>query len=458
MVRMTIGRRLTLWYGVFWTLSLIALAVALYWTFAHNLLAEIDRALDEELVEIEMEVVAAKDAVSRDAQLRKYFGQHPFYVIQVARPNGDILFASDALEQDELPVPQITEANARPIENLTLSGGRRYRAASQLATSFDGPLVIQAADSLDLYYGELSQLVSVLFMLMPASIVIALAAGYWLSRRVLAPVDQLTTAAVRISAQRLSHRVAVPGNGDELSRLATAFNSMLERLEHAFQRMQQFTADAAHELRTPLAVLRNEADVALRAVRSPDEYRTVLENQLEEIERMTRLADQLLFLCREDAGVPTAAAPISVGGFVSQLVDDLQPLAHERKLELACAPLPTCQVAIDPDRLRRLFCNVLDNALKYTPSGGAVSVSGTCRTDAVEIVVADTGVGVSPDLVPRLFQRFYRVPSTRVNASGSGLGLAICQAIVERHGGRIAIDSRPGHGTRVIVSLPTAAV
>jgi two-component system, OmpR family, heavy metal sensor histidine kinase CusS len=457
MVRMTIGRRLTLWYGVLWTLSLVALGAALYSTFAHNLLAEIDRALDEELVEIDMEVAAAKDAASRDAQLRKYFGQHPFYAIQVARPNGEILFASDALKQDKLPVPQITEANARPIENLTLSGGRHYRAASQLATSFDGPLVIQAADSLDLYHGELSQLVSVLFMLMPASIVIALAAGYWLSRRVLAPVDQLTTAAVRISAQRLSDRVDVPGNGDELSRLATAFNSMLERLEHAFQQMQQFTADAAHELRTPLAVLRNEADVALRAVRSPDEYRTVLENQLEEIERMTRLADQLLFLCREDAAVPTAAAPISVGGFVSQLVDDLQPLAQERKLELACAPLPTCQVAIDPDRLRRLFCNVLDNALKYTPSGGAVSVSGTCRTDAVEIVVADTGVGVSPDLVPRLFQRFYRVPSTRVNASGSGLGLAICQAIVERHGGRIAIDSRPGQGTRVIVSLPTAA-
>jgi heavy metal sensor kinase len=263
---------------------------------------------------------------------------------------------------------------------------------------------------------------------------------------------------VRISAARLSERVDVPDHADELGRLAAAFNSMLQRLEHSFQQMQQFTADAAHELRTPLAVLRNEADVALRSTRSPDEYRAVLVNQLEEIERMTRLADQLLFLCREDADVPTAAQPISVGNFVAELVDDLQPLAQERGLDLACAPLPICRVAIDPDRLRRLFCNVLENALKYTPAGGAVSVSGTCCTDAVEIVVADTGVGVSPELVPRLFQRFYRVPSTRLDAAGSGLGLAICEAIVSRHGGRISIDSRPGTGTRVLVTLPTAVV
>lgn len=455
MVHMTIGRRLTLWYGAFWTLSLMVLAFALYSTFAHNLLAEIDRALDEELAEIEMEVVNAKDAASRDAQLRKYFGRHPFYAIQVARLDGEVLFASDVLQHDKLPVPQIAADDQRPIDNLTLIGGRQYRAASRLAMSFDGPLVIQAADSLDLYHRELSQLVSVLLTLMPISIVVALAAGYWLSRRVLAPVDQLTTAAVRISAQRLSDRVQVPHNDDELSRLATSFNSMLDRLQHAFLQMQQFTADAAHELRTPLAVLRNEADVTLRSERTPDEYRRVLENQLEEVERMTRLADQLLFLCREDSGAPTSAPPISIGAFVSELVEDLQPLAEERSLELACATLPTCKVAIDPDRLRRLFCNLLDNALKYTPSGGAVSVSGNCQADSVEIVIADTGVGVAPDLVPRLFQRFYRVPSTRVNASGSGLGLAICQAIVERHGGQIKFESRPGSGTRVAITLPT---
>lgn len=455
MVRMTIGRRLTLWYGLLWTLSLVVLGTVLYSTFAHNLLAEIDRALDEELAEIEMEVVPASDAATRDAQLRKYFGQHPFYLIQVARPDGTVLFASDALRADALPVPQCAHGEARPVGNLTLRNGRRYRAASRQVVSFDGPLVIQAADSLELYDGELRQLLSVLLLLMPLSIVTALAVGCWLSRRALAPVDRLTTAAVTISAHRLSERVDVPGHGDELDRLASAFNAMLERLQRSFRQMQEFTADAAHELRTPLAVLRNEAEVALRSVRAPADYQAVLENQVEEIERMTRLVDQLLFLCREDVGVTTAAPPIRVGPFVADLVDDLQPLAQERGLTLGCSALPGCLVAMEPDRLRRLFCNVLDNALKYTPAGGDVAVAGTCRQDEVEIVVSDTGVGVAPDLVPQLFQRFYRVAATRTSATGSGLGLAICEAIVQRSGGRIAIDSRPGHGTRVTVTLPT---
>ncbi|MBL8849224.1 MAG: HAMP domain-containing protein [Planctomycetaceae bacterium] len=458
MVRMTIGRRLTLWYGAIWTLSLCVLATSLYFTFAHNLRAEIDRALDEELVEIEMEVRGASDPETRAAQFRKYFGQHPFYAIQVARPDGTVLFTSDLLGADRLAVPSsVPDGKGMAVENVVLADGRQFRAASRLVQSNDGLFIIQAADSLELYHGELAQLVSVLLWLMPASILVALAVGSWLSRRALAPVDRLTTAAVQISATCLEDRVSVPDADDELGRLAAAFNDMLDRLQRSFLEMQHLTADAAHELRTPLAVLRNEADVALRASRSGDEYRAVLENQIEEIERMTRLVDQLLFLSREDAGVPTAAAPISVGGFVEELVNDLQPLAVDRGLTMVCSPLPNCQVAIEPDRLRRLFCNVLDNALKYTPSGGNVSVTGACRTDSIEIVVADSGVGVSPEVVPRLFQRFYRGAMARGSTSGSGLGLAICQAIVTRHGGQIAIESQVGRGTRVKVSLPSAA-
>jgi heavy metal sensor kinase len=292
--------------------------------------------------------------------------------------------------------------------------------------------------------------------LTPVSIAIALAVGAWLAQRALAPVDRLTTAAVRISANQLTDRVAVANPQDELGRLATAFNGMLDRLQKSFQEMQQFTADAAHELRTPLAVLRSEADVALRSARSPDEYRAVIENQLDEIERMTRLVDQLLFLCREDAEVTPVAEPIPVGTFVKELVEDMQPLALDRGLTLACAPLPACRVSIDSDRLRRLFGNLLDNAIKYTPPGGCVSVSGACRTEAVEIVVSDTGVGVPAEHVPHLFQRFYRAASARGSTSGSGLGLAICDAVVRRHGGQIAIGNRTDRGTVVTVTLPTA--
>lgn len=458
MVPMTIGRRLTLWYGAIWALSLILLSVAVYATFASNQRAEIDRALDEELAEIEIEVVNATDSRTRDAQLQKYFGQHPYYVVQVARPDGEVLFASDSIRQTSLPVPDFAAGAAdQSVEDVAFDDGREYRTASRLVQTFDGPVVIQAGDSLIPYYAALSRLMSVLLWLMPASIVVALGVGYWLSRRALAPVDQMTSAAIRISANRLAERVEVACPDDELGRLGTAFNGMLDRLQRSFQEMQQFTADAAHELRTPLAVLRSEADVALQTSRSPEEYRNVLEDQLDEIERMTRLVDQLLFLCREDAGVSTAGAPIAVGPFITALVDDLQPLAHDRELSLRCEALPACRVPVDADRLRRLFCNLLDNAIKYTPPGGKVTVSGSCRVEGVEIAVSDTGIGVSAEQAPLLFQRFYRAASSRGSTNGSGLGLAICDAVARRHGGRITIASNPDSGTRVVVTLPTAA-
>lgn len=457
MVRMTIGWRLTLWYGAFWALSLGALAGSSYLLFSHNLLAEIDRALEEELAEIETEVVSATDAVERESQLRKYFGEHPFYGIQVARPDGEAIFKSERLSGAALPVPALRpDGPTAADENVDLGGAHRFRAASRLVRGFDGPLVIQAAESLELYDAEMSRLVAVLAALLPTSLIVALAVGHWLSRRALDPVDRLTTAAVRISADQLAERVSVSNPADELGRLAAAFNAMLERLQRSFQEMRQFTADAAHELRTPLAVLRSEADVALHSLRTPAEYQQVLANQLDEIDRMTRMVDQLLFLSREEASAETpAAAPVSMRSFLEELVDDLQPLAHERGLSLECAPLPACQVAIDADRLRRLFCNVLDNALKYTPTGGHVSVSGACRTQSVEIIVADDGSGVAEADMPHLFRRFYRAAAVRGDAPGSGLGLAICDAIVKRHGGRISLESAPGRGTRVTVTLPT---
>src|SRR5262249_5172899 len=156
---------------------------------------------------------------------------------------------------------------------------RRFRSASRLVHGFDGPLVIQAAESLELYDAEMSRLIAVLAALIPTSLIVALAVGYWLSRRALNPGDQLAAAAVRISADQLAERVSVANPTDELGRLAAAFNAMLDRLQHSFQEMRQFTADAAHELRTPLAVLRSEADVTLQSPRSPAEYQQVLANQ-----------------------------------------------------------------------------------------------------------------------------------------------------------------------------------
>jgi heavy metal sensor kinase len=390
--------------------------------------------------------------------LGKYFAAHSFYEIQVARPDGAIVFASDRIREQPLPVPPIDAAAVgRNLLNVERPGAPRLRLSSRRATGFDGPLVIQAADSLELYDRELRQLLVVLVAALPLVLAAALTGGYLLSRKALSPVDRLTRAALEISAEHLDRHVDVPNPGDELGRLATAFNAMIDRLQRSFDEMQRFTADAAHELRTPLAVLRTEAEVALRAPRSIDQYRQVLESQLEEIERLTRLADQLLFLCREDAGLTrSAGVPVRVDVLLEELAGHLAAVAEAQGLSLELDPLPQCAVVMEEDRLRRLFYNLLDNALKYTPRGGDVRVRGRCENGSVEIVVEDTGVGIAPDHVPHVFGRFYRVDPARSRSDGHGLGLAICRSIVEGRQGTIHIDSAPGRGTAVHVLLPRA--
>jgi heavy metal sensor kinase len=454
---MTIGRRLTLWYGAILAVSLVMLGAFVYVTFSRNLLGEIDRALDEELAEIALEVTAAPDAAAREAQLQKYFGQHEFYAIQVSRPDGEVIFSSHGVGDHPLSVPNLGDQPGTEVtEDVVMTDSVPYRMSSRVVTSFDGPMIIQAADSLSLYYRERRQLLAVMLGAAPVVLLTAAAGGVWLSRRALAPVDRMTRAAVEISASRLDRRVEADTD-DELGRLATAFNAMIERLQKSFAEMQRFTADAAHELRTPLAVLRSEAEVALRAPRSGEEYRQVLRSQLEEIDRLTRLADQLLFLCREDAGEPSApAAAVRVDALLQNVGDQLQASAKGKGLSLQVEQVPDCSVEIDADRLRRLFVNLLDNAIKYTPGGGQVRVTGRRDNGTVEITVQDTGPGITTEHLPHLFERFYRVDPARRRVDGTGLGLPICRSIVERQRGTIRVESDPGNGTTVCVALPVS--
>lgn len=456
MGRMTIGRRLTLWYGGILAVSLVMLGAFVYVTFSRNLLAEIDRALDEELAEIALEVTAAPDAAAREAQLQKYFGQHEFYAIQVSRPDGEVIFSSHAVGDHPLSVPSLGDQPGTELtQDVILTDSVPYRMSSRVVTSFDGPVIIQAADSLSLYYREQQQLLVVMLAAAPVVLLVAAAGGAWLSRRALAPVDRMTRAAVEISASRLDRRVRADTD-DELGRLATAFNAMIERLQKSFGEMQRFTADAAHELRTPLAVLRSEAEVALRAPRSGEEYQQVLQSQLEEIDRLSRLADQLLFLCREDAEPTSAAAAVRVDSLLQKVGDQMQGSARGKGLSLQVDEVPECSVEIDADRLRRLFVNVLDNAIKYTPGGGQVHVTGRRENGRVEITVQDTGPGIAANHLPHLFERFYRVDPARRSAEGTGLGLPICRSIVERHHGTIRVESAPGNGTAVRIALPVS--
>jgi heavy metal sensor kinase len=277
-----------------------------------------------------------------------------------------------------------------------------------------------------------------------------------LARRALRPVDRMTETARRISAEHLTGRVDETGGGDELDRLAQTLNAMLGRLDAAFQEMRQFTADASHELQTPLTILKGEMEVALRSPRSPEEYQRILKSSLEEIDRIARLVEGLLLLARADAGVLRMdRRPLDLAQLVEEVYGQTRVLAEARSLNLRLGAVEPVSVQGDYAHLRRLLLNLVDNAVKYTPPGGHVTISVQPSGGWAAMRVEDTGMGIPPEDRERIFQRFHRSAEARSRGNGgAGLGLCIARSIAEAHGGRIEVESTTGRGSTFTVLLP----
>jgi heavy metal sensor kinase len=290
------------------------------------------------------------------------------------------------------------------------------------------------------------------------AVVVAVLA-YRLAGRALRPVRLIAATARDLSEHDLHRRLAMDLPNDELGELASTFNGMLARLEAAFRSLQQFTADAAHELRAPLALLRAELEVSLRRVRTPAEYQVSQQVALAEVERLAALVDRLLMLARADAGaLDPRFEEVDLGDLIEETVERWRPLADLHDVETRAEVRREGIAIADPDLLRRLVDNLLDNAVRHTPAGGTVIVS-VDETDAGwEIAVADTGPGIPPDQRDSLFERFSRGDASRARATGgAGLGLALCTVIAELHGGWIDLDDTVAHGARLRMSLPRSA-
>jgi heavy metal sensor kinase len=303
---------------------------------------------------------------------------------------------------------------------------------------------------------ELGRLLTALAMAVPVALVFSGGVSYLLARASLAPVGRLRTLAREVTADRLDRRLEVANPGDELGGLALTINEMIGRLERSFAEVRRFTADASHELRTPLTAIRAEAEVALGRPGMPAEQQALLSSILEECERLHRLTDQLLALSREDAGVaPQTREPLDLTTLVAGVVETMRPLAEAKGLRLLSRGDGPVPVRGDPGRLRQVFFNLLDNAIKYTPGDGEVETCIEARGAAAFVSVRDTGVGIPPEHLPRVFDRFYRVDKARSREiGGTGLGLSIVRSIVTAHGGEIDLKSGPGQGTDCTVRLP----
>jgi heavy metal sensor kinase len=444
--------RLTLWYGGALAAALLLFSLLMYYFMGHQ------RWMDEQLVAELKELTAlVAGAPTREAVIAgceaKFRGREGFRY-QVRVRNGVTLFRSDRLHRSDLPV-DLAPGGGLQIEDHQIAAVGHYRVATVPVGNAGGNYVVQAAMSLFWYDLRMWQMRIALALAAPASLAIALVGGYLLARKALAPVDEMAAAASRITAHDLNRRIEVPGSADELTRLGETLNHMIARLGRSFDEVRRFTADAAHELRTPLAIMRSEAEIALRTPRDPDEYRRVLESILEETSHLTQLAERLLYLCREDSGISSAPLePVALDELLDDLCEQMQLAASERNIVIHSAIDRDCVVRGDVPRLRRLFRNLLDNATKYTAPGGSVRLTTRVLERQVEIAVQDNGCGIPPESLPFIFDRFYRVDASRnPEVKGTGLGLAICRSVVEAHGGTIDVESRYGVGTTFRVRL-----
>lgn len=457
MNHLAIRWRLTLWYSSILAIILILFGAGVYYLMGYHLANRLDRDLNAELggVDEELEESSTKAGVS--ARLHRRFGHYEHLLFDIRYADGSEPLFTRRLGESPFP-PLIPSVNSEGTDYFTYQAadGSRWRIATRRVAAPGGSLLARVAESLAPDEHELNELLATLFILGPLALAAAVAGGYVLARRALAPIDRITRLAHQISVGRLDERIDIVNRHDELGRLAATLNDMIARLEKSFTDMQQFTADAAHELRTPITVMRSEAEVTLRAPRSAEEYRKSLESLLEEFERLTNLADQLLYLCREDSrSSALVRADVQLDQIATEVAEHVRVLAQEKGVALHLGTLDKCQINGNAEGLRRLLFNLLENAVKYTPEGGQVDLDLKRYDDQIVIVVSDTGIGIPAEHLPQVFNRFYRVDAARQDG-GTGLGLAISRAIAESHGGRIEIASRTGNGTCLRVTFPLA--
>lgn len=368
-----------------------------------------------------------------------------------SRPRGDALPLSAEARaraaRGQSTLETIAGPGAEPIRVFTMPIVRNGRVVD----------IVQVGTSVRRAEALLDRYLHTLLVLIPLGVGLAALGGAVIARVALRPVDEMTRTARRITAEDLSRRVERPGTGDEMERLAETLNGMLARLEAAFTQTRRFAADAAHELRTPLAALRGGIEVALRAERTPEEYRRVLASSLEEVERLIRLAEDLLLLSRSSAGPDVTRAPVDLEPLLLDVFDVGARLGQAAAVSVRTDAMAPATVRGDATALRRAVLNLVENAIKYTPPGGKVELALTTGDGMAVITVSDTGIGLDPADADRIFEPFVRLDAARArDTGGAGLGLAIARSIAAAHGGTLTVESRPGAGSRFVLRLPLA--
>jgi two-component system, OmpR family, heavy metal sensor histidine kinase CusS len=451
---------LTLWYSAVLAISLVAFATTVWFAMRGSLLHAVDNHLTDQSAGLARFLAAeasTADTAVVEMEAREYAASlSGDQILRVWDYNGRLLLTwpeaiGDASQTTDVGFHRWSfhDRELRSFQRMVSLGGKGYR--------------VELGISLQEVKSTLTHLRSVLLACIPMVLALAAAGGWWLSRRALAPVDAMTREAHALSVDNLAARLKVPDTRDEIARLAEAWNGVLTRLQSAVERVMRFTADASHELRTPVALIRTTAELSLRQQRSVREYQDAMRQIENESQRMSQLLEDLLFLARFDAGNETSAvrgvhiSDFDLREFAQSVCEGMKILAAEHDVRLSCRALQQpVMVRGDTVALRRLIVLITDNAIKYTSEGGAVEVwTGQHGGDAV-LEVRDTGPGIAVDDLPHVFERFWRADKARTSGNGIGLGLALAQSIAQANGGRIEAESELNLGSTFRVLLPLA--
>ncbi|MGB8853669.1 MAG: ATP-binding protein [Pirellulales bacterium] len=458
----TLRLRLTVWNTLVVLLmtlaSLLAARFAARATLYDDADAELRAAVQEvalALRDLSPDIDAVVAEISRKAESHEQRG----WFVQLLEENGTTLWKSDHCPTEVAGFPP---SNLDREENIVQVGPYRYVRLRVARTGLPAYHVRVGTYTTGLD-ASLASLVRLLITVGGALCLLTPLAGWWLARRATEPVADILRSAERLKPTRLGDRLAIRGTGDELDALAVTINRLLDQVAAHVDRQEQFVADAAHELRGPLAAVRSAIEVAISHDRSVEEYRETLAEVLDEACGLSKLANGLLTLAEaSDDSRPRPTESVDLAVIARQSVAMFTAAAEERGLSIDLATSGTTTVAGDAPQLRQLLGNLLDNAIRFTPPDGHlhVTVRADAPTGTVTLIVADTGIGIAAAHLGQVFDRFYKVDAARSHdedGRSGGLGLPICKAVVERHGGAIAVASEPGSGTTVTVQLPSAA-
>ena len=460
----SIGFRLAGWYFAVFTCGLAAFGMTAWF----GMRASVFHAIDDELRDRVRGVTQfMQNQISSLSllEIRDEFREHSVLgpggdLFQVCDDEGQWLYRSVPLENGDVGISLPSTLPGPRFEDMRVEQ-HWLRFYSQRIIVDGKAYTVQVASLMNDAYEALERFRLVLLLATPLLLILASVGGYWLSTRALAPVDGISRAAQQISIENLDDRLNVPETGDQLQRLSETLNAMLSRLAMSVSQMKQFTADASHELRAPVSLIRTTAEVAVQKRDRPAaEYLQALDEILEEAERTSQVVDSLMLLARADSGkeaVEFSAA--DMGTIVRSAAEQGEKLARMRGLQFSAhVPDDPMWVQADPDALRRALLILIDNAAKYTPAGGSVKVGFETRDGFAIASVADTGVGIAEDDVLHIFDRFWRADKARSRTDGgAGLGLSIAKWIVDMHQGSIEVDSEPGKGSTFHLRVPVKA-